>query len=133
VGRRALIVLDTHAWIWHAAEDSRLSKPARAAITKADFLGVHPVSCWEVAMLVAHGRLRFRMHVLEWINAALEQPRVELLAFHASAAVRAAGLGGGFPDDPADRFIVATALEMGAPVVTSDRRIHDWGGIPIVW
>ena len=84
-------------------------------------------------MLVEHGRLRLRTHVLEWIDAALARPRVELLPFHASAAVRAAGLGGGFPDDPADRFIVATALEMGAPLVTSDRRIHDWGEISAVW
>jgi PIN domain nuclease of toxin-antitoxin system len=128
-----LIVLDTHAWIWHAVEDSRLSRRARTEIGKADVLGVHPVCCWEVAMLVEHGRLRLRTPVLQWIEAALERPRVELLPFHVSAAIRAAGLGGGFPDDPADRFIVATALEMAAPIVTSDRRIHDWGEITVFW
>jgi PIN domain nuclease of toxin-antitoxin system len=133
VGRHALIVLDTHAWIWHAVEDPRLSRRARAEIGKASTLGVHPISCWEVAMLVEHGRLRLRMHVLSWIEAALGRPRVELLPFTASAAARAAGLGGGFPDDPADRFIVATALETGAVLVTGDRRIHDWGEVSVVW
>jgi PIN domain nuclease of toxin-antitoxin system len=133
VGERALIVLDTHAWIWYATDDGRLSRRARAAIAKTQTLGVHPVSCWEVAMLVEHKRLRIRMPVRAWVDAALERPKVELLAFDASAAVRAAGLGKTFPNDPADRFIVATALELGASLVTSDRRIEEWGEIQVVW
>jgi PIN domain nuclease of toxin-antitoxin system len=133
VGKQALIVLDTHAWLWHATDDTRLSRRARAEIENAQTLGVHPVSCWEVAMLVEHGRLRLRIPVSEWVAAALERPKVELLPFFASAAVRAAGLGKEFPSDPADRFIVATALELGASLVTGDRRIHEWGEIRVVW
>lgn len=84
-------------------------------------------------MLVTHGRLRLSMEVPEWVEAALERPKIELLPFLPSAAVRAAGLGGGFPNDPADRFIVATALELGAPLVTRDRSIEEWGRIPVIW
>lgn len=84
-------------------------------------------------MLVAHGRLRFSMDVSAWVSAALERPKVELLPFSPSAAVRAAGLGAGFPEDPADRFIVATALELGAPLITSDRAIEEWGGVEVLW
>jgi PIN domain nuclease of toxin-antitoxin system len=133
VGQRELIVLDTHAWIWHVAEDVRLGHRARLRIRRAATLGVHPVSCWEVAMLVDRQRLRLTMDVAQWIDLALSHPRIELLPFTASAAIRAAGLGGSFPGDPADRFIVAAALELDAPLVTRDTRISDWGQVPTVW
>ena len=128
-----MIALDTHAWIWYATEDRRLSKQARARIDGARSLGVHPISCWEVAMLSQYGRLKLRMSVDEWVQAALARPKTELLPFLPSAAVRAAGLGGSFPEDPADRFIVATALEMRMPLVTKDTRIKKWGGIETIW
>jgi PIN domain nuclease of toxin-antitoxin system len=128
-----MIALDTHAWIWYATEDRRLSKAARARIAKEESLGVHPVSCWEVAMLHLRGQLQFSMSADEWVHAALARPKVELLPFLPSAAVRAAGLGGPFPDDPADRFIVATALELRIPLVTKDTRIKAWGRIETIW
>ncbi len=84
-------------------------------------------------MLVSSQRLRLNMEVALWIDLALSRPRVELLAFTATAAVRAAGLGGAFPGDPADRFIVAAALELGAPLVTRDTLITEWGLVPTVW
>ncbi len=133
MGKRELIVLDTHAWIWHVAEDTRLGRGAKRRIRRADRLGVHPVSCWEVAMLVAGERLRLDLEVAQWVELALAYPKVELLPFTASAAVRAAGLGGSFPGDPADRFIVAAALELGAPLLTRDTRISDWGQVSTVW
>lgn len=128
-----MIMLDTHAWIWYASEDPQLSRSARAHIRRADTLGVHPVSCWEVAMLSRGGRLKLTVDVAEWVRNALERPKVELQPFTPAAAVRAAGLGGGFPGDPADRFIVATALEAGAALVTRDQRITDWGQVEIIW
>jgi PIN domain nuclease of toxin-antitoxin system len=128
-----VIVLDTHTWIWYATEDPQLSKPAKARINRAQALGVHPVSCWEVAMLSNNGRLKLSMDVPQWIGHALERPKVELLPFTPAAAIRAAGLGGSFPGDPADRFIVGTALEMGVPVVTRDQRIAAWGHVQTVW
>lgn len=84
-------------------------------------------------MLVAGERLRLDLEVAQWVELALAYPKVELLPFTASAAVRAAGLGGSFPGDPADRFIVAAALELGAPLLTRDTRISDWGQVSTVW
>ncbi len=133
MGQRDLIVLDTHAWIWHVTEDTRRGRGARLRIRRAPRLGVHPVSCWEVAMLVAGERLRLSLATERWVDLALAYPKVELLPFTASAAVRAAGLGGSFPGDPADRFIVAAALEAGAPILTRDARISDWGQVSTVW
>jgi len=128
-----LIVLDTHAWIWYASEDPLLSKRAKARIRRAEALGVHPVSCWEVAMLSNSGRLKLSVEVSKWVAHALERPKIELLPFTPAAAIRAAGLGGSFPGDPADRFIVGTALEMQVPVITRDQRITHWGQVETIW
>ena len=128
-----MIVLDTHTWLWFATESEKLSKQAKARINRAEALGVHPISCWEIAMLSNEGRLKLSMDVTQWVGHALERPKVELLPFTPAAAIRAAGLGGDFPGDPADRLIVGTALEMGVPVVTKDQRITDWGHVQIIW
>jgi PIN domain nuclease of toxin-antitoxin system len=40
----------------------------------------------------------------------------------------------GFPHrDPADRIIVATALGLGATLVTGDRRLRAYRGVKTVW
>jgi PIN domain nuclease of toxin-antitoxin system len=128
-----VIVLDTHAWVWYASEDAQLSKRAKARINRAEALGVHPVSCWEVAMLANTGRLKLSVDLSRWIGHALERPKIQLLSFTPAAAIRAAGLGGSFPGDPADRFIVGTALELGVPVVTRDQRIAGWAKVETIW
>ena len=84
-------------------------------------------------MLSNAGRLKLNAEVSQWIAHALERPKIELLAFTPAAAVRAAGLGGSFPGDPADRFIVGTALELGVPLVTRDQRITNWGHVETIW
>lgn len=84
-------------------------------------------------MLTNSERLRLSMDVARWIDYALARPKVELLPFTPAAAIRAAGLGGSFPGDPADRFIVGAALEMGVPVITKDRRIVEWAQVETVW
>lgn len=128
-----MIVLDTHTWLWYATESEKLSKQAKTRINRAEALGVHPISCWEIAMLSNEGRVKLSMDITQWVGHALERPKVELLPFTPAAAIRAAGLGGDFPGDPADRLIVGTALEMGVPVVTKDQRITDWGHVQIIW
>ncbi len=60
-----MIILDTHAWIWHVSESGELSDPAWTAIAKAESLGICAISCWETAMLVAKRRLGLTMDVEE--------------------------------------------------------------------
>lgn len=84
-------------------------------------------------MLARNGRLRLSMDVEEWIDHALARPGIGLLPFTPAAAIRAAGLGSSFPGDPADRFIVGTALELKAPLLTKDTRITDWGRVEVIW
>lgn len=84
-------------------------------------------------MLSSSGRLKLSVEASVWVGHALERPKIELLPFTPGAAIRAAGLGGMFPGDPADRFIVATALEMRVPLITRDQRITQWGQVETIW
>jgi PIN domain nuclease of toxin-antitoxin system len=127
-----LIILDTHAWIWWNSAPDKLSAAARAAIDGADQLGVSAISCWEVSMLVAKGRLGLDRDVLTWVQEALPEELVQLLPVSPTIAVRAGALES-FHGDPADRLIVATALELNGALVTRDGRIRDYEPVKSVW
>jgi PIN domain nuclease of toxin-antitoxin system len=128
-----LIVLDTHVWVWWAAEPRKLSPKARRAIEEAPELGVCAISCWEVAMLVARDRLALDRAVSHWVRQALALPKVVSLPLTPEIAVRAAAFDASVPGDPADRMIVATALHHHAPVVTKDKRIQSFREVHTVW
>jgi len=128
-----MIVLDTHAWIWWVDESPHLSAEARKAIEEAEELGVSAISCWEVSMLVAKGRVGFSIDVQEWVNLALQRPKIRLLPLDPQIAVSAARLPGEFHGDPADRLIASTCLHSGAPLVSKDQRIRDWRQIQVIW
>jgi PIN domain nuclease of toxin-antitoxin system len=129
-----LIVLDTHAWVWWAGETGDLSHAAELAIAEAEQVGICTISCWEVATLVARGRLELTPDVDRWVAAALAQPGVVELQLDARTATRAGGLSRkAFPGDPADRIIYATALERGARLVSRDEGIAGFDPARVLW
>jgi PIN domain nuclease of toxin-antitoxin system len=133
VGRRAVIVLDTHAWIWWRADPGRLSEPAARAITAAERIGVSSISVWELAMLVRRGRLSLDRDVARWVHQALAGERVALLCPGADVALAAALLDDSFPGDPADRLIYAAARHADAALVSRDARIARFEPARVVW
>ena len=103
-----MIMLDTHAWIWWNNESPELPKSVIENIEKSDSIGVSVISCWEVAMLVAKKRIGFTMDIQDWINLALERPKIQLVPIDAKIAVLATRLPGALHGDPVDRLIAAT-------------------------
>lgn len=128
-----MIVIDTHVWIWWASDPDRLSPAARERIDAAAEVGVCAISCWEVAMLVAKGRLRLDRDVLVWIRHALRLPKVVLLPLDPAIAVAATRLSAAVPLDPADRMIVATARTLDAELVTRDEALRAAPDVRAVW
>jgi len=126
-----MVVLDTHTLLWWASEPSRLSVPAQKALNEADRLGVAAISFWEISMLVRRERLQLDLPVAEWTKRLLNIPRIEPLAFTPTVAVMADGLQ--MHADPADRFIVATAIESEAPLVTKDQLLALLPFVRTVW
>lgn len=87
---------------------------------------VSSISFWEIAMLIAKGRYRLVRPVLGWREDLLARGIAEI-PVDGSIAALAGGLDWEH-GDPADRIMVATAMRLGATLLTSDRRILSWRG-----
>jgi len=128
-----VIVLDTATWLWRASDPKRLTTSARRAIDEAERALVCAISVWEVAMLVAKRRIRLDRPVEQWVDIALALPGIQLAPLEPAIAVRSTKLPGEFHPDPADRIIVATALENGVPIITPDGRIRSYPHVQSAW
>jgi PIN domain nuclease of toxin-antitoxin system len=83
-----------------------------------------------VALLGQRGRLRFSIPVDTWLEQAASVPGLEVVPLSLSiirTAVRLDPLR-----DPADQLVVATALDRGARLVTSDARMARAKVVPVV-
>ena len=123
-----MILFDTHVLIWLRFGDRRLGPRARGACDRAlrdGAAAVSAISFWEVGMQVRKRRLDLLVDPDVWRRDLLDQGLIEIPVDGgiASRAGRLAKIHG----DPADRIIVATALE-GHRLMTADRQILEWSG-----
>ena len=122
------MLLDTHVLLWHEQGDRRLGPKTRRAVERAlpeSGLAISAISFWEIGMRIQKGQLEFLLDLDAWRRELLDQGLVEIPADGVIAA--RAGLLADMHGDPADRLIVATALQ-GRRLVTADRRILEWPG-----
>jgi PIN domain nuclease of toxin-antitoxin system len=132
VERAPVIVLDTHAWLFAVGAPERLSARARGAIDASDDIVVSTMSAWEVAMLVARGRIALDRPVDRWIDDALVALEARLANVDLEIALGGAGLMTRALD-PADAMIAATGLAFGAAVVSRDRNLDGVAGLRVIW
>ena len=85
------------------------------------------VSAWEIALLVDAGRIDLDIPVEAWIERFLALPGVEAAPLSPLAASRSYRLHHLEHRDPADRLLIATAIELACPLVTYDDRIARFG------
>jgi PIN domain nuclease of toxin-antitoxin system len=130
-----LILLDTHAVIWLAQDYRRISPAAQQAIGKAREkdrgLAVSGITLVEIVRLSSHGRIHLTPS-LETLLAEVERCFI-VLPITGNIALQAFELPPGYPNDPADRIIGATALIEDIPLLTADREIHKSRAVPTIW
>jgi PIN domain nuclease of toxin-antitoxin system len=124
LGSAAIIVLDTHRWVWGVDNNARLTQKHEDWIQQyqSQGLGVSIISCWEVAKLVELGTLTLSLAVDEWLAAALADPGVQQLELTIPIIIQSTTLTG-FHRHSADQLIVATAKIHECPVLTADAKI----------
>ena len=131
----AVIVLDTHAIVFDALSPRRLSVRARKAIEAAAQhrdLGCSDISLWEIAMLIARGRLGPAMDARQFVDDVVTARSLHVLSITPEIAVLAQS-DEFVHGDPADRLIAATAQSLRAPLLTSDERLRTLKSIATIW
>ena len=125
------LLLDTHVWLWYAEGcEGRLSAATLAAIDQsrqAHRLHVAAISVWEIGMLCAKRKINLSAPVREWVRRSLSMPGIRLQALDTVTALESAMLPDDPHGDPADRFLIAEARVGGLTLLTSDRKILDYG------
>jgi PIN domain nuclease of toxin-antitoxin system len=121
------LLLDTHILLWLDSGDTRLQPATRALIDTCWQHGwsilLSAVAVWEVALLVDTGRVTLDSPVDAWVDRFLDQPGIEPVPLDCRAAARGYRLHPLEHRDPADRLLIATAIELACPLVTYDERI----------
>lgn len=131
-----MIVLDTHALIWWVNDPGMLGSRALKAIEESagnHSLFVSVISAWEIAMLVKKERLVLSVDVRDWIAKCEALPFLSFVPVSVALAVESVRLPDFTHADPADRIIVATAMSMGARLVTKDDKLKGYKHIKTIW
>ena len=114
------MLLDTHIWLrWLSPAGCELPNAVLEKLETDDDLAVSAVSCWEISYLVKRGRLVLPLPLEQWLPAALQGSGIACIPLDGLIAAHAANLAD-IHRDPADRFIIATALATQRRLLTLD-------------
>lgn len=129
-----MILIDTHALVWAVTGSKKLSRAASSAIRRARHgsgMAVSAITIWEIASLLARGRVRAYGTLEASIAIFLEGVAVRPITPEICA------LGASFPNDfshdPADRIIGGTARAEGLTLITHDERIRCSPLLRTIW
>ncbi len=121
------LLLDTHIALWLDAGDKRLRHETAGRIEKCWHEGglvlFSAVVAMELAQLVERGRIRLDCSVDRWIERFADLQGIERISIGHSAAAGAYALPDLEHRDPADRLLIAQAIEHNCPLVTYDEKI----------
>jgi PIN domain nuclease of toxin-antitoxin system len=118
-----MIVLDTHAWLWwiNADENKRGGEVWMDLVRHEPTVSISAISCFEVAWLQRHDRIRLKVSLGIWFEKATTGSEISILPILPCIAEIAVNL----PEhhsDPQDRLIIATAIYHKARLVSADRK-----------
>jgi PIN domain nuclease of toxin-antitoxin system len=117
------LLLDTHIWLWSHLDPDRLSRRVTQALIADDVeLWLSPVSVWEFLLLAEKGRVSVRGKPRAWVEAALAKVPMHEAHLNFEVALHSRAIQTDH-DDPADRFLAATAAVYDLTLVTSDQRL----------
>ena len=126
-------LLDTCALLHLVNDGALLPEAARRAIEdESATLYVSVLSAAELSIKAGKGRLMLPMPVSEWIQKAIELHHLTLLTLDLVPCATAGQLPW-HHSDPFDRLLIATALHLKMPIITSDQTMPNYPGVQVIW
>ncbi len=117
-------LLDTHIFLWSILEPGKLSKQVTDVLENAsNEFWLSPITTWEIMILAEKNRITLDgSNSSEWIKKVYSR-----IPFKEAPLNHEIALQSRLPDlphqDPADRFLVATALIYNLIFITADHSI----------
>lgn len=132
-----MIVLDTHTLIWWIDSPQKLSEKAKEIIeeekSKEKGILVSSMTTFEIYLLIKKGKLELTSHPDTWLEKIEDLPSVRFIPVDNKIAAYSVNLPDFANSDPVDRIIIATALNLGAKLITSDEKILNYKKVQAIW
>jgi PIN domain nuclease of toxin-antitoxin system len=117
------LLLDTHIWLWAHLEPARLARRVSSALVDpANEVWLSPISVWEFLLLAEKGRVVVKGDPREWVDEAWSRAPMHEAPLDRAVAARSRSVRVA-REDPADRFLAATADVYDLTLVTDDRAL----------
>ena len=117
------LLLDTHILLWSLLEPEQLTQKVAAELENVDNeIWISPITTWEIIILAEKGRVKLNEEPVAWIRNVLGALQFRQAILNHEVAMKSRTIQ--LPhQDPADRFIVASALVYGLTLVTADETL----------
>jgi PIN domain nuclease of toxin-antitoxin system len=123
------LLLDTHIWIWARADTARIRPDVAAAVQEQSHLWLSPVTIWETISLFDSGKLVPPEDPIACVRRWLEDMPIRDAPLNREVAIMSRRIRIA-TNDPADRFLAATAIVHDLILVTADRHLIDCKEVP---
>ncbi len=126
MGAIGMIVLDTCCLIWYTmGKDDDLSDKAKETIENTTEILVSTISFWEIGIKIKKKEIIFPISLENYIHRLKQADNIRFIPLDEDIIIKSLNLDWEHKD-PADRFIVATAMQFEVPLITSDKIIKTY-------
>ncbi len=126
------LLLDTHIILWSAAEPHNLKKKIKEALeNNSNELWFSPISVWEIVLLAEKGRITLGSDIEKAVRDIFHHIPFKEATINQEVAIQSRLIK--LPhQDPADRFLAATAAVYDLILVTADTRIINADAVAVL-
>jgi len=126
------LLLDTHIFLWGLLEPERLNRDATTELSNPENqIWLSPISVWETMILAERGRVVLRPDPAAWLRGVLSKMEFHEARITYEIALRSRDVRLRH-QDPADRFLAATAMVYQLTLVTADRQLFGCRDISVL-
>ena len=126
------LLLDTHIILWSSAKPDNLTQGIKDELENdSNELWFSPISIWEIILLAEKRRIAIGSDIVQAVRDILHTIPMKEAAINSEVAIQSRNVN--LPhQDPADRFLAATAKVYELTLVTADARIIDADAVPVL-